>query len=157
MPRVVQSPTPSGARVALSKAPLALKSGGVVSSNSYPCPRTLRAEEETRGLPLICLSAFRLATWREASGRRDGLVSRELCSLHHQPRGRGRERAQDGAAAGGDGRVAQKPSRGSRHSFSPPTSKWSCQPLPPGVGGACRGRSSVGGACCRCSSDPSPG
>lgn len=92
--------------MALSKAPLALKSGGVVSSNSYPCPRTLRAEEETRGLPLICLSAFRLATRREASGRRDGLVSRKLCSLHHQPRGRGRERAQDGAAAGGDGRVA---------------------------------------------------
>ncbi|XP_035945614.1 rho guanine nucleotide exchange factor 16 isoform X2 [Halichoerus grypus] len=37
----------------------------------------------------------------------DGLVPRGLCPVHHQPRGRGGQRAQDGAAARGDGRVAR--------------------------------------------------
>lgn len=77
------------------------------------------------GIPLISPSASRLATWREAAGWRDGLVSRELCSLHHQPCGGGRQRAQDGAAAGGDRCVGTefKASRG-RHSFSPSASRW---------------------------------
>lgn len=103
--------------MALGKAPwLSLESGGAVSSNSHPCPRTSRTEEETKRVPSHLPSAFRLATRGAASGRRDGLVSRELCSLHHQPCGGGRQCAQDGEAAGGDGCVAgptaQRPSHG---------------------------------------------
>lgn len=121
-------PEPCG----LGQGPLgSLESGGAVSSNSHPCPRTLQSRGGDERAPSHLLSAFRLATWGAASGRRDRLVSRELCSLHHQPCGRGRQRAQDGAAAGGDGCVAgptaQRPSHGG-HSFSPPTSKWSCLP-----------------------------
>ena len=47
-----------------------------------------------------------MALWREAAGWRDRLVPRGLRPEHHQPRGRGGQRAQDGAAACGDGRVA---------------------------------------------------
>lgn len=71
----------------------------------------------THGLPLTSLpplSGFRVALWREAPGRRDGMVPRGLCPLHHQPCGRGGQCPQDGASAGGDGRVAlARPAGGS--------------------------------------------
>lgn len=72
-------------------------------------------------------SGRRVAVRREAEGRRDGLVPRGLRPTHYQPRGRGGQRAQAAAAAGGDGRVARAP--GSRPLGSPcwaPGGAWAC-------------------------------
>ena len=144
----MQSPSPSEACVTLSKAPLALKSGGAVSSNNHPCPRTLKSREGDERAPShlpVCIqdgyTARDFGTERQAGFQR-ALLAPSPAAWPWK-----------GTCAGWSGcgwrqtcsRMTQKPSPGGRHSFSPPTSKWSC--LPPRSGGACH----------RHSSNPSPG
>nr|XP_013009369.1 rho guanine nucleotide exchange factor 16 isoform X2 [Cavia porcellus]XP_013009371.1 rho guanine nucleotide exchange factor 16 isoform X2 [Cavia porcellus]XP_013009372.1 rho guanine nucleotide exchange factor 16 isoform X2 [Cavia porcellus]XP_023421545.1 rho guanine nucleotide exchange factor 16 isoform X2 [Cavia porcellus] len=109
----------------------------------------------------------RVDVWGAPPRRRGGLVSRGPRPPHHQPRGHGEQRAQDGAAAGGDQRVAtatpgqpaagtaSTPTTGGLPGSGPQTEE--CVHAPEGALGQDHGATSEHPPWAMCGRSPAPG